>query len=103
MSTLPGYRRTAEGVDPPYGEGAYTSTHKRAPRRAPIRIAHTLSEITGPRLGAELLSDGDGRVGGALLLVGTTRLLRWFLRFARIRRIDVTSNQSAQDLCGLPA
>lgn len=59
MSTLPGYRRTAEGVDPPYDHGAYTSTHKRAPKRPQIRIAHTLSEITGPRFGAELVLDGD--------------------------------------------
>ena len=55
MSTLLGYRRTAEGIDPPYDHGAYASTHKRAPKHSPIRIAHTLSEITGPRLGAELV------------------------------------------------
>jgi protocatechuate 3,4-dioxygenase beta subunit len=60
MSTPAGYRRTAAGVDPPYDHGAYTSTHKRAPRRPQIRIAHTLSEITGSRLGAELVGDGDG-------------------------------------------
>ena len=59
MSTLPGYRRTAEGTDPPYDHSAYTSTHKRAPKRSPIRIAHTLSEITGPRLGAEMVGAGD--------------------------------------------
>ena len=59
MSTLLGYRRIADGIDPPYDHGAYTSTHKRAPRHPPIRIAHTLSEITGPRLGAELVGAGD--------------------------------------------
>jgi protocatechuate 3,4-dioxygenase, beta subunit len=59
MSTLLGYRRPAEGVDPPYDHGAYTSTHKRAPKHPQIRIAHTLSEITGPRFGAELASAGD--------------------------------------------
>jgi protocatechuate 3,4-dioxygenase, beta subunit len=59
MSTLLGYRCMAEGVDPPYDHSAYTSTQKRAPKRAPIRIAHTLSEITGPRLGPELVGAGD--------------------------------------------
>jgi protocatechuate 3,4-dioxygenase beta subunit len=59
MSTLLGYRRAARGIDPPYDHPDYVSTHKRAPRHAPIRIAHTLSEITGPRLGAELVGPGD--------------------------------------------
>jgi protocatechuate 3,4-dioxygenase, beta subunit len=59
MSTLPGYRRTKDGVDPPHDHGAYTSTHKRAPKHPQIRIAQTLSEITGPRFGAEVVSDGD--------------------------------------------
>jgi protocatechuate 3,4-dioxygenase beta subunit len=59
MSTLLGYRRAAHGIDPPYDHADYVSTHKRAPRHAPIRIAHTLSEITGPHLGAELVGPGD--------------------------------------------
>ena len=59
MSTLLGYRRAAQGIDPPYDHPDYVSTHKRAPRQAPIRIAHTLSEITGPGLGAELVGPGD--------------------------------------------
>jgi protocatechuate 3,4-dioxygenase beta subunit len=59
MSTLLGYRRVAEGIDPPYAYGAYASTEKRAPRHPPIRIAHTLSEITGPRFGAELIAPAD--------------------------------------------
>src|ERR1700730_5117684 len=59
MSTLLGYRRAAQGIDPPYDHTDYVSTHKRAPRHAPIRIAHTFSEITGPRLGAELVGPGD--------------------------------------------
>ena len=58
-STLLGYRRIAKGLDPPYDHAAYTSTHKRAPKNPPIRIAHTLSEITGPRFGAEMVGAGD--------------------------------------------
>ncbi|MGH7914678.1 MAG: protocatechuate 3,4-dioxygenase subunit beta [Candidatus Binataceae bacterium] len=59
MSMLLGYRRAAQGVDPPHDHGAYTSTHKRAPKLPPIRIAHTLSEITGPRIGAEMVGAAD--------------------------------------------
>jgi protocatechuate 3,4-dioxygenase beta subunit len=59
MSTLLGYRRIATGIDPPYDHAAYTSTHKRAPKNPPIRVAHTLSEITGPRPGVELVGAVD--------------------------------------------
>ena len=47
--SAPGYNREAPRVHPPYDHRAYVSTHKRAPRHQPIRIEHTLSEITGPR------------------------------------------------------
>ena len=53
------YRRIGIGIDPPYDHAAYASTHKRAPKNPPIRIAHTLSEITGPRFGTETVSAGD--------------------------------------------
>src|SRR5437016_3063513 len=59
MSTLLGYRRIATGIDPPYDHAAYTSTHKRAPKNPPIRVAHTLSEITGPHPGVELVGAVD--------------------------------------------
>jgi len=59
MSALLGFRRMAPGIDPPYDHDTYASTHKRAPRHSPIQIAHTLSEITGPRLGAEIVRAGD--------------------------------------------
>ncbi len=49
MNSPAGYRREAVGIHPPYDHPAYASTHKRAPRHAPIRLEHTLSEITGPR------------------------------------------------------
>jgi protocatechuate 3,4-dioxygenase, beta subunit len=59
VSTLLGYRRPPDGTHPRYDHAAYESTHKRAPSREPIRVAHTLSEITGPRLGAEMVAAGD--------------------------------------------
>lgn len=37
-----------EGVQPPYLHPDYGSTVKRAPKNPPIRLAHTLSEVTGP-------------------------------------------------------
>jgi protocatechuate 3,4-dioxygenase, beta subunit len=54
-----GYRREASGVHPPFDHPAYASTHKRAPRHAPVRIEHTLSEITGPRASREILASGN--------------------------------------------
>ncbi len=59
MSTLPGYRRPPDKTHPPYDHAAYASTHKRAPSRAPLRVVHTLSEITGPRLGAGMVEPSD--------------------------------------------
>jgi len=43
------YARTVPGTQPPYLHAAYGSTVKRAPLRPPIRLPHTLSEVTGPR------------------------------------------------------
>jgi protocatechuate 3,4-dioxygenase beta subunit len=59
MSVLPGYRRDTEGGHPPYDHPAYESTRKRAPRQAPIRLEHTLSEITGPTFPREIVGPGD--------------------------------------------
>jgi protocatechuate 3,4-dioxygenase beta subunit len=42
------YAPTLPGAQPPYRHAAYGSTVKRAPLRPPIRLAHTLSEVTGP-------------------------------------------------------
>ncbi|MFI5351415.1 MAG: protocatechuate 3,4-dioxygenase subunit beta [Candidatus Binatales bacterium] len=53
------YNREAQGAHPPYAYPEYVSTRKRAPIHAPIRIVQTLSEITGPRFGRELLRRGD--------------------------------------------
>ena len=49
MSTLlPAYAPEPPGTQPPYLYPQYASTIKRAPRRAPVPLDHTLSEITGP-------------------------------------------------------
>ncbi len=57
MNSLDGYRRDSSGSHPPYDHPAYVSTHKRAPRNAPVRLEHTLSEITGPRF--EMVAPGE--------------------------------------------
>jgi protocatechuate 3,4-dioxygenase, beta subunit len=59
MIEPPAYRREAPGVHPNNAHAAYTSSLKRAPAHPAIRIEHTLSEVTGPLLGAELLRPGD--------------------------------------------
>jgi len=53
------YRREEQRAHPPYAHDAYGSTIKRAPRQPLIRVAHTLSEITGPRFGREIIRSGD--------------------------------------------
>ncbi|MEA9826695.1 protocatechuate 3,4-dioxygenase subunit beta [Xanthomonas campestris pv. raphani] len=46
---LLGYRRPRAGTQPAYLHAPYASTALRAPTRAPIAMAVTLSEVTGPR------------------------------------------------------
>ena len=46
MTDLPEYRREESGAQPPALHPAYASTVKRAPLHPPIRLPHTLSEIT---------------------------------------------------------
>jgi protocatechuate 3,4-dioxygenase, beta subunit len=53
------YRREEDGAHPPYAHDAYASTIKRAPRQPLLRVEQTLSEITGPRFGAESIRPGD--------------------------------------------
>lgn len=71
MSNPGHYARPAPGTNPPNQYPAYQSTRLRAPRHAPVRVAQTLSEITGPNLGAEMLRPGDADLthfnGGAAL------------------------------------
>jgi protocatechuate 3,4-dioxygenase, beta subunit len=46
--TVRPFARTREGVQPPYLHPDYASTVKRAPKRQPLPLDHTLSEVTGP-------------------------------------------------------
>ena len=55
MTELPGYRKPLPKTQPDYLFEAYGSTAKRAPQRAPIAIAPTLSELTGPRFDTGVL------------------------------------------------
>ena len=59
MAGATGYRRDAPGVHPPNAYRAYASSHTRAPSHAPIRLAQTLSEITGPGAGWRGSRDGE--------------------------------------------
>jgi protocatechuate 3,4-dioxygenase, beta subunit len=47
------FSRPGEGGQPPYLHPDYASTVKRAPHHPPIRLEHTLTEVTGP-----LFADG---------------------------------------------
>ena len=59
MKIPAGYRRETAGAHPPLDHPAYASTHKRAPRQAPVRLEQTLSEITGPLFGRETVAPSD--------------------------------------------
>jgi protocatechuate 3,4-dioxygenase beta subunit len=59
MNSPAGYRREAPGTHPAYDHAAYASTHKRAPQHQLIKLAHTLSEITGPRFAPDFAGPGD--------------------------------------------
>jgi protocatechuate 3,4-dioxygenase, beta subunit len=77
MSTHAGYRRPGPGILPRLTTDAYESTRKRAPRSTPIPLAHTLSEITGPRFvvavdaarEADLTRFGGGEAIGERIVV----------------------------------
>jgi protocatechuate 3,4-dioxygenase beta subunit len=79
MNSPNGYRRESSGGHPPYDHPAYASTHKRAPRNAPVRLEHTLSEITGPRFAREVPApdendlthfDGGEALGERIIVTG---------------------------------
>ncbi|MHB8384614.1 MAG: protocatechuate 3,4-dioxygenase subunit beta [Candidatus Binataceae bacterium] len=55
-----GYRRPAGGIHPHNATPSYASTARRAPRNPAIRIAHTLSEITGPRFDSANVAEPSG-------------------------------------------
>jgi protocatechuate 3,4-dioxygenase beta subunit len=73
------YNRDLPGGQPPYAFPGYASTLKRAPTRAPIRLEHTLSEVTGPSFasgwaGAELTDltkpTGSEALGQRIIVAG---------------------------------
>ena len=59
MSDYERYRPLADGVHPKPLTPAYGSTVKRAPMQAPLVLPQTLSEITAPALGGELVGEAD--------------------------------------------
>ena len=57
MTTPTGYRPEAPGVQPLNAFPAYVNTRKRAPAHEPIRLVQTLSEITGPGVGWDIVPE----------------------------------------------
>jgi len=56
---IPGYRRDQELVDPPHDWPDYRGTILRHPKRPPVPIPDTLSDVTGPALGEERVGELD--------------------------------------------
>jgi protocatechuate 3,4-dioxygenase, beta subunit len=56
---LAGYRRAAPGTQPAYLHPAYQSSIKRAPGKPLVLLPHTLSEVTGPVFGHDLVGPTD--------------------------------------------
>jgi protocatechuate 3,4-dioxygenase beta subunit len=78
MTTLTdAIERPRPGEQPGNDFPAYTSTHKRAPKRPALAIAHTLTEATGPAFGsdtpapstADLTRHGAGEALGQRIIV----------------------------------
>ena len=53
MAGFSGYRRYSPGTQPDHLHPPYVSSIKRAPSKPLVYLPHTLSEVTGPVLGAE--------------------------------------------------
>ena len=56
MRRLAGYRAPYPGTQPNYLHPPYVSSIKRAPTKPPIPIPYTLSEVTGPLFGPEMVA-----------------------------------------------
>jgi protocatechuate 3,4-dioxygenase beta subunit len=54
-----GYRKPDRGTQPDYLYPPYASTVKRAPTQALMMLPHSLSEITGPLFGHDLIKAND--------------------------------------------
>jgi protocatechuate 3,4-dioxygenase, beta subunit len=55
---LPSYERPA-GLHPPLDSGGYRSTALRHPKQPLVLLPHRLTEVTGPLLGADLITPTD--------------------------------------------
>lgn len=55
MSNISGYRRVVPGTQPKHLHPAYVSSIKRAPSKALVYMPHTLTEVTGPAFGKEIV------------------------------------------------
>lgn len=53
------YARDPGGTHPPLASPGYRSTLLRAPSQPPVRLAHSLTEVTGPVLGEGRVLPGD--------------------------------------------
>ncbi len=67
MSNQIGYRRPAPGTQPPYLYPPYASSVRRAPARPLVLLPHTLTELSGPVFGHDVVqpADADLTVQGA--------------------------------------
>jgi protocatechuate 3,4-dioxygenase, beta subunit len=59
MNKFSRYQPRDERADPPYASRRYLSTAHRAPLLAPVAIPQSLSELTGPVYGADIVRRGD--------------------------------------------
>ena len=59
MTDKPGYRRPQAGTQPEYLHPTYQSTNLRSPSKPLVFLPHSLSEITGPTIGAERINEKD--------------------------------------------
>jgi protocatechuate 3,4-dioxygenase beta subunit len=59
MSEIVGYKRPAPGTQPNYLHPPYQSSIRRAPGKPLVLLPHTLSEVTGPLFGHELVGPTD--------------------------------------------
>ncbi len=78
MTTIPGaVERPSPDEQPTNDFPAYESTHKRAPKRGPLPLEHTLTEVTGPAFGEnwsapsadDLTRHGKGEALGQRIIV----------------------------------
>jgi len=58
MKQVTGYRRPAPGTQPNYLHPPYASSVKRSPTRPLVHLPHTISEVTGPLLGSDIVRPG---------------------------------------------